>query len=122
MDPQFNTETHTPDQLFAGDFPVRTRDVVIVSSAALKRGAVLGVISDGGKYKLSATAAGDGSETPKAILAKDADASEGDAKSIVYLTGDFNEEALTFGAGHDAASVRETLRALSIFLHKPVKA
>ena len=112
--------TFTPDDLHAGDFPIRTRKVTLVSGQNLTRGALLGQITTGGKYKLSASAAGDGSETPRAILADDVNASGGDKDAIVYLSGDFNEDAMTYGVGHTAASVREGLRDLNIYLHTPV--
>ncbi|HEY1035553.1 MAG TPA: head decoration protein [Pseudoxanthomonas sp.] len=115
-----NEGTFTPDDLHAGDFPIRTRKVTLVSGQNLIRGALLGQITTGGKYTLSASASSDGSQTPKAILADDVNASGGDKDAIVYLSGDFNEDALTYGTGHTAASVREGLRDLNIYLHTPV--
>jgi hypothetical protein len=119
----FQTEgTYTPDGLIAGDFPIRTRKAVLASGQSLARGALLGVITADGKVTLSASAAADGSQVPNCLLAEDIDASGGDAEAVVYIAGDFNANALTLGAGHTIASVREGLRALSIFLHDPVKA
>lgn len=69
-----------------------------------------------GKYVLSAAAATDGSQIPVAILAEDADATNADVTTIAYETGEFNQTAITFGAGHTADSVRDGLRALGIFL------
>lgn len=68
------------------------------------------------KYQLSLAAATDGTQIPEAVLADDCDASAADAECNVYLTGDFNERALVFGAGQTAATVREPLRARGIFL------
>ncbi|MDP9176694.1 MAG: head decoration protein [Gemmatimonadota bacterium] len=70
----------------------------------------------GEKYKLSASAAVDGSETPDVILVQDCDASAGDAEALVYTRGDFNSNALTLGAGHTVASIREGLRGKGINL------
>lgn len=120
MDPSLTSTDYNPDRLIAGDFPRVTRDVTIASSVALTRGAVLGKVTADGKFKLSASAAADGSETATAILAKDADASGGDVTGSVFLTGEFNESELTFGTGHDADSVRDDLRAVSIFLKDSV--
>jgi hypothetical protein len=114
--------TYTPDSLHAGDFPIRTRKVTLVSGQNLQRGALLGVITTGGKYTLSLSASADGSQTPKAILAEDVNASAGDADAVVYIAGDFNETAITYGTGHTADSVREGLRDLNIYLHKPIDA
>lgn len=116
-------ETHTPDRLFAGDYPVATESVTIVSGAgALVRGTVLGKITSGGKYTTSLQAAGDGSETPEAILLEDVDATAADKVAPVALTGEFNEDTLTIGTGHTAASIKAGLRNKGIFLKSPVTA
>lgn len=70
----------------------------------------------GGKYLLSAAAAVDGSAVPDAVLAEDTDASAGDKTTVAYFRGDFNENSLTLGSGHTAASIREGLRAKGIVL------
>ena len=91
----------------------------VLSCAALgvqAQNVTLGQITIGGKYKLSASAAGDGSETPDVVLAEDCDASAADAEALVYYTGDFAESALTLGTGHTADSIREGLRAKGIHL------
>lgn len=121
MNPRFSTETYSPDRLIAGDHPVMTKTVTIKEGEDLKRGAVLGKDGDG-KYLLSLAAASDGSEDPVAILAQDVDASDADTEAGIYEAGEFNEDALTFGDGHDADSVRDDLRALSIYLRKPISA
>jgi hypothetical protein len=116
-------ETYTPDNLVAGGTQLVAKSVTVASSAALNRGAVLGKITASGKFILSASAASDGSETPDVILAEDCDASGGDVEHVaVYVKGEFNENALSFGTGHDADSVRDTLRGKSIFLKTSVGA
>lgn len=110
----------TPDGLCAGDFPIRTLKVTIASGQNVARGALLGAITASGKYILSASAAGDGSQVPKAILAEDVDATGGDKEGIVYVSGDFNSTALIYGTGHTAASVKDVLRDANIYLHTPV--
>lgn len=105
------TETYDPNGLRAGDYPVYGRKVTIASSAALEAGAVLGRITSGGKYILSASGAGDGSQTPSAILAEAADASGGDVEALVYLAGDFAADKLSFGTGHTATTVETAFRA-----------
>lgn len=104
------TETFDPNGLIAGDYPIETKKVTIASSAALVAGAVLGVVTASGKYLLSASAAVDGSETPSAVLAADADASGGDAEATVYISGEFASDKLSFGTGHTAATVETALR------------
>lgn len=117
----FNDEgTFADDNLHAGDFPIRGRKVTLVAGT-YKRGHLLGQITTGGKYNVSLAAASDGSQTPRAICAEDL-VLAADGEAIVYIAGDFNQNAMTFGTGHTADSVREGLRDLNIYLHKPVVA
>ncbi|MFQ5472677.1 MAG: head decoration protein [Dehalococcoidia bacterium] len=122
--PSFGSTPYSPDRLLAGDFPIVTREVTLnnVGGAALTRGAVLGKVTADGKYGLSLSAAVDGSQVARAILAKDADPTGGDVTATIYEAGEFNEDQLNFGTGHTAATVREDLRAVSLFLKSPVSA
>lgn len=109
--------TLTPDNLQAGEFPVVTRKRTIASGAGvLIRGTVLGRITASGKFVKSLSAAVDGSQTPREILLQDVDATAADKEAITALTGEFNVAALTIGAGHTAASIRDGLQDLSIFI------
>lgn len=108
-------QTLEHDTLIAGEFPVITRKVT-VTGGSRKRGDVLGKVTADGKYKLSEAAADDGSEEPVAILMEDVDASGSDKEAFVYETGLFNQNALTFGDGHDVDSTRTDLRRLGIHL------
>lgn len=110
-------ETFAPDKLLVGG-KYRSKKVTI-DTGVLTRGTLLGKITASGKYIKSASAAGDGSQTPDAILAEDVDATAADKEAMVYYTGDFDETAVTFGTGHTAASVREGLRAKGIHLITP---
>jgi hypothetical protein len=74
------------------------------------------VAAGSGKYKRAVAAATDGSQRPVGILVEDTDATAGDKAAAIYATGEFNEAALNFGAGHDANSVRAALEALNIYL------
>jgi len=117
------TETFSYDDILAGDFPVEAISVTIAAGANLVRGSVLGKITEGGKYVLSASAAGDGSETPEAILLEDAAAASADVTNVpVALTGSFNSNKVTLGTGHTVASIFAGLRNKGIFLKTPVKA
>jgi len=116
------SETYTPDKLLAGDYPVVTDIVTIASGQNLTRGALLGKITATGKYALCDSAASDGSQAPLAILAEDADASAADAQATVYLSGAFNENAVTFGGTDTADTHRAALRDLNIYLKKSVPA
>lgn len=97
------------DNLIAGDFPRKTIAVTIASGDGEQpRGALLGKITSSGKYILSLSAAGDGSEAPIAVLAEDVDATAADVETVAYISGEFNGAAMTFGTGHDADSVSNT--------------
>ena len=114
----FKTEgAYTPDSLLAGNAHLLVaRKVTVLSGQVLARGAVLGTITASGKAILSLAAAADGSQTPDLILAEPVDATGGDVPALAYERGDFNSGALTMGAGHTVASIREGLRAKGITL------
>lgn len=113
-----NQGDYKPDNLLAGEYPRIERVVTIAAGADLAKGAVLGRITANGKFKLSASASSDGSQTPDAILAEKANAASADAQAVIYFSGEFNETALILGAGHTLDSIRIALRAKSIFLRK----
>lgn len=98
------------------DDPVPThRNVTILNPAAdLKRGTVMGRITASGKWTKSATAAGDGSEVPRGILAYDIPNPAADVRGSVYDQGTFVAEKLIFGTGHTAATVEAACAAASI--------
>lgn len=109
------SETFTPDNLIAGDFPIVTKTVTIAQAAgALARGSILGKLTSGGKCILQNTSASDGSQTDYAVLAEAVDATAGDVEAVAYLTGEFNVAALVC-ATLGAAARESAMRALSMF-------
>lgn len=108
--------TYQPDQLLAGDFPIIRRPGVIAAGQVLSRGAVMGVVTASGEFKLSASAAADGSQAPSAILDEDIDTTGGALPGVLMLTGQVRGDALHLGAGHTIASVTAPLRDLSLFV------
>ena len=102
--------------------PIVTDSEILEAGQNLKRGAVLGKVSETGKLKLSATKnedgtdVNDGSENVYAILLADADATAGDKRVGVIKAGEINAAALTFGKGHTAESTKEAFRTLGIYL------
>lgn len=117
------SETFTPDNLVAGDYPIVTDTVTIAAGQNLTRGAVLARITVGGKYVIvdSTVDPADGSEAPVCILAEDCDATDADVANVpVYLSGEFAEASLTFGGTDDADDHREALRDLNIYIKKTV--
>lgn len=112
---------YTPDNLLAGEYPRVERVVTIAAGADLAKGAVLGRVTANGKFKLSASASTDGSQTPDAVLAEKANAAGGDVQAVVYFSGEFNENALVLGAGHTLDSVRIALRTKNVYLRRNQK-
>jgi len=109
------------DRLIAGDFPIDTKSITLISGQNLTRGTLLGKITASGKYTKSLAASSDGSQTPEAILAEACDASAGDKKTTIYQTGQFNQNAVIFGTGHTAATTAAGLRNKSIFLKTAIR-
>lgn len=118
MRASYSETTYNHDRLIASDEQIAARKVTLIAGQNVVRGAVLGQITASLKVNLSASAAADGSQTPRFIAAEAVDATSGDKEILVYERGDFNENALTLGTGHTIASIREGLRALGIFIVK----
>jgi hypothetical protein len=82
---------------------------VLTGQGTLAVGSVLGVVTSGGKLKLTDSGNGDGSETPAYVLTKSVDTSDGDVTGVSVLkAGYVNAEKLVFGgtdtfATHDVA-------------------
>ena len=108
--------SYTPEQLSAGDFPIVKAGGVIAAGQVLPAGAVLGQITAGGQYKLSASASSDGSQTPTVVLDEAIDTTAGAAPGVLRLTGEVLGTALTLGDGHTLAGVKAALRPLSLFV------
>lgn len=113
--------TYSPDNLIAGDYPLKGDEVTLESGQNLTRGALLGKVTASGEYKLSASGAGDGSETPVSVLAVDTDASASAYKAVAYFKGEFNKNAMTFGTGHTYASVKAALMQKGIILRDSIQ-
>lgn len=117
-------ETYTPDNLIAGGFPIATGDGTILAGQILTRGTV--VAKDSGnanKLVIVDSASGTPSiQAPHAVLGEDVDATAGDVLAPLYISGEFNEDALAFGGADDVDTHRDALRDLSIYLKKPVSA
>ena len=109
------TETYTPDNLVADiDLAVSTEIVTIKQGEVRTRGALLGKITAEDKYILSLSAAADGSQDPRRILAEDVDATAADVEAIVYKSGAFNVNSMTLGTAHTFATIKDPLWTESI--------
>lgn len=126
LDPAFGSEALNPDRLIAGDPLGPTTEKVtltdISSTGALVRGTVLGQVTADSKFGICLNGSADGSEVARAILAKDADPSSGDVEAMIFRTGQFNQDRLTFGTGTTIANSRESLANQGILLVDPTAA
>lgn len=113
---------NSPDNLIAGYSDViSVAGVVASGEGVLARGSVLGKITASGEYDLvNSLGTDDGSRTAAAILAHDVDTTDASATVAVYVKGEFNENALTFGGTDVAATHKATLQSLGIFLRPAV--
>lgn len=103
------------DNLLAGSAEIVVGTVV--AGEVLSRGDVVGLITSSGKAKKVDSTLADGTERPYGIITDDV---ELDMPVNVYLTGEFNEDALTFGGTDDADKHRTTLREIGIFLKENI--
>ncbi|WP_407156316.1 head decoration protein [Bradyrhizobium sp. STM 3557] len=99
---------------------MRARKVVIKQGQKLEEAAVLGKVTADSKYIKSLKAATDGSEVPDAIATEAVDATAGDVETIVFIAGEFDQDALVLGTGHTLGSVDAVFRTKSIWLVKPM--
>jgi len=113
-------ENYTPDNLVIGD-DIITDSVTISIGQTITRGAVLGKVTATGEYVLSLSGATDGSQVASAIAVEDVNATVAAVTNVaVYIRGEFNENALTFGTGHSAATTKDDLRQVGVYIKSVV--
>ena len=113
------TFTMTRDNLFAANqiMPVVSDKLTIAKAGVLKRGTLL----TAGGAKVSATTTQGESPTTTyddvyAVLAEDVDTTDNAKDAAVYLTGEFNKNALIFGgSGTTIENFRASARKVGIF-------
>jgi hypothetical protein len=112
------SEVYIPDNLFGGHIMPKVDDSLVVASGqgVLARGTLLGLVTATGKAKVVSKSASDGSEKVYAVLAENVDTTNGDVLAPVYLTGEFNENALTVAEGDTVADHKASARAVGIFI------
>lgn len=109
--------TLKPDNLLAGDFP-RVARLVDITAGNYVRGTILGKITASGKYRNAISTNTDGSQTPVCVLAENVNAETEDKQAVVYFTGEFNLDSLTFDSSFTVDAITEKLREKSIFIKK----
>lgn len=94
---------------------------VAVTDSAITAGAVsddvVGLDANDGEYVLCDSSVSDGSQKPAAILLEPVTTGTDEtAGAVVGLTGEYNENKMTFGGSDTAETHRAALRVLGIFL------
>lgn len=120
--PRTITEAYGPDRLIAGLTQLVSETLPLLMGQSLLRGALLGQVTATKKLTLSTSAATDGSQVPYGILADDADSTPNDVLCGVYVKGEFNQNAIIFGAGQTPVNTHDALRDAGIYLKTPVSA
>ncbi|ECY3258276.1 head decoration protein [Salmonella enterica subsp. enterica serovar Alachua] len=118
--PGAQQDTFIPDQLVSGPLQLVTDTVTVTGAALYSRGTVLGQVTATGAYTLSVATAQDGSETPTAILADQADATASDVSAGVYLMGEFNGTRMIYDKSWTLDKLKVALRPSSIFVRDVV--
>jgi hypothetical protein len=111
----------TYDNLFAGNVADVVTDVgTLAAGQKVSRGAVLGLITASEKLVLADSTKSDGSEVIYAIAADAVDATATDQPIPLYLTGEYNVAALTFGGTDTADKQAVAARKIGIFFKSNV--
>lgn len=108
--------TENRDNLLIGDKHF-TDTAILDENQDLVRGAVLGRKTANKRVILSDDGAADGSENPEVVLLdKTATTGVGETLEVsVLVFGQVNEEQLSFGGTHDAASVKLPLKQNGVY-------
>ncbi|EPG5002533.1 head decoration protein [Klebsiella oxytoca] len=101
-----------PVNLLAGEMYRSTKGVTMKAGQIYPAGSVVAIDgSDKGVLLDSA----DASLELSGVLAGEVDATDGDAAGVLYLTGEFNRNALTFGGADTYEDHEDAARIVGIF-------
>lgn len=109
---EVKSETYTPENVFAGAFPVLT-ETVTVGTKAIKRLSPVKLVD--GKIEPVAKGADDATTTA-GLYGIAADDAEADGGAAVYLTGEFFASGLVWPTGVTPEMLKGAFRALNIYL------
>jgi hypothetical protein len=109
-----NGPTYEPDHLFVSSkVAVLTKGITIKEGVVAKRGSVIALEADTQKGIVAdKTSTG---AVLQGILTDDVNASEGDCIATIYLSGEFNADALMFAEGTVLADYEQELRKLGMY-------
>jgi hypothetical protein len=117
-------ENYTPDNLIAENIhPLATGTVTVISGEGkLSRGSVL-MRNSNNKFVLADEDSGTPLGTAEVILADEVDATSADAVANVYISGDFNTDALIVASGYTLSEAdRVSLKNAGVYLVNGVSA
>ncbi|MDQ0353034.1 hypothetical protein J2R98_002895 [Alkalibacillus filiformis] len=98
-----------------GTMPKVTDGMTLKAGQVYPEGSVLAL--DAEDKGVLVDSAGAGSvQNPYAILMDEVDATDTDQRAAVYLTGEFNQDALTFGGTDTASTHKVAMRNIGLFL------
>ncbi|MCW7550515.1 head decoration protein [Photorhabdus sp. APURE] len=120
--PGMTSTMFNPDQLVSGPLQIVTDTVTIAKVGKLRRGTVLGLITELKEYALSVKTSKDGREKPIAILADDVDTTTESKLCGVYLLGEFNQHKLIFDTSWTLEDLKIALRPSAIFIRDSIQA
>ena len=118
-----HTENRDYDNLFSNVMQPAIRGIEkLVAGGSVVRGQALGQITSSKSLTALDVDNNDGSNTIYAIAAETVDNSAGGATVdiLVYYSGQFNQDALTFASGETAATHKSAARKLNIFFEKSI--
>lgn len=107
------------DNLLAGAFPRATEAVVLAAGRKYPVGSVLGMVTATGKCVLVDSSKSDGSEVPFGVLMSAVDATDEDDEGVVSLTGQFNQNSLTFGGSDTWETHKRAAQRNCLFFREP---
>ena len=117
-------ENYTPDNLIAENIhPLATGTVTVISGEGrLSRGSVL-MRNSNNKFVLADEDSGTPLGTAEVILADDVDTTSADTVANVYISGDFNTDALIVANGYTLSEAdRVSLKNAGIYVVNGVSA
>lgn len=126
-------EYGTEDKLFAGlhaeIIPVAVVFKKVGAGGIFKRGTVtgrLGQEAEGTQWAgtpivtIVDSSKADGSQTVHSVLAEDIDTTGGDVRTVVYVTGEYNRDALIFGGTDTVATHEDAMKKIGILTRRVV--
>lgn len=105
-------DEYKPDNLIAGDLHRATAQIILKSGRLYPVGAVIAKTANGTGTLIDS--AGD-NKTIYGILAEEVDATAADTGGIVYLSGEFNQNALVFGGSDTYETHIDEARTLGLY-------